>query len=64
MNAMTEAQRAFLEKLAALCDEYKAGFGYTRDDDGTHIYVDGVDVFNGFIDDDLVKDLREHLAKG
>ena len=31
---LTGKQRAFLNNLADLCEEYQAGFGYTVDDDG------------------------------
>lgn len=56
--ALTSKQRDFLFKLADLCDEYKAEFSYTNDNDGIHIDVDGVKVFAGFLSGDAGKALR------
>jgi hypothetical protein len=54
-----ELDKEFLLKLAALCDEYGAGFGYTTSDDGIHISVDnGREVFVGYMFDPA-KELRE-----
>lgn len=39
----------FLEELAQLCEKYKAAFGYTTDDDGIHIELDGEEVFAGYL---------------
>lgn len=39
----------FLAKLADLCDEYKAEFAYTNNDDGIHILLDDEPVFVGFL---------------
>ena len=58
---LTDYQKEFLTKLADLCDEYRAGFGYTWHDDGTHIYMDGKDVFCGFVDEGAAQTLREAL---
>ena len=38
---LTGKQRAFLNNLADLCEEYQAGFGYTVDDDGIPVRVAG-----------------------
>jgi len=49
----------FLEKLAQLCEEYKATFSYSRDDDGVYICLDNKEIFCGFIHDgDAAKLLR------
>lgn len=50
---MTDRQREFLEKLNELMAQYNAGFGYTRDDDGIHIFVDGEECFVGWLDTDM-----------
>lgn len=47
-SILTNKDREFLLKLADLCDEYKAEFEYTRDDDGIHISLDNRYVFCGF----------------
>ncbi|MCP3966604.1 MAG: hypothetical protein GY718_09680 [Lentisphaerae bacterium] len=39
----------FLEKLATLCEKYKATIGYTIDDDGIHIDLDYKEIFCGFL---------------
>lgn len=52
----------FLKKLADLCDEYNAGFTYTTDDDGTHILVDGNDIFAGYIDTNAAAIFRKALS--
>lgn len=49
----------FLEELACLCERYKASFSYTTDDDGIVIYLDGKEIFCGFIyDSDAAELLR------
>lgn len=51
--------KEFLLKLADLCEEYGATFGYTIDDDGIHISVDGGrEVFVGYLFD-APKELRD-----
>lgn len=53
----------FLLKLAALCEEYRAEFSYTTDDNGVHITLDGQEVFVGFlVDGYAVNDLRTAAA--
>ena len=39
----------FLEKLASLCEEYKATFAYTIDDVGILIELDEVEIFEDFL---------------
>lgn len=46
---LTDKDREFLLKLADLCEEYMADFGYTSQDDGIHIDLDGREVFVGWI---------------
>lgn len=55
--AMTTRQKTFLNKLADLCEEYEAEFGYITDDEGIHINVDGEEIFVGFLYD-APKELR------
>lgn len=45
---MKQKTSEFIEKLAQLCTEYGAGFGYTTDDDGVHVEMIGDDVNIGF----------------
>ena len=52
----------FMEKLSLLCDEYKAEFSHTEDDDGIHISLDGNEVFAGFLPEEGAdRKLREAL---
>jgi len=37
--------KEFLLKLADLCEEYDAEFGYTNEDNGVHISVDGREIY-------------------
>ena len=51
----------FLEKLAELCERYNATFYYTTDDDGTHIDLNGEEIFVGdlgYSRIDAAKELR------
>jgi hypothetical protein len=52
----------FLKKLADLCNEYNAGFTYTKEDDGIHILVDNEEVFVGFIDADASLTIRKAIS--
>lgn len=53
----------FLLKLAQLCEDYKATITYTSSDDGTHIRVDGKDIFVGYLDDhDAATVLRKAIS--
>ena len=51
--------RELLHRLSELCAEYCVGFGYTNHDDGTHITVDGQEVFIGFLDGNAAELLRQ-----
>jgi hypothetical protein len=54
-----EKDREFLLKLADLCEEHKASFGYTTSDDGIHVELDGRKVFCGwFFQDSGPTELR------
>ena len=56
----SEQRRDFLLNLAALCDAYNiTAIRYTNDDDGTHIYMQGTEIFVG----DLVSQPAEELRK-
>ena len=56
---MNQRHKNFLGKLADLLEKYKADCGYTTDDDGVHLRVDGDEVFVGFLDSDsCIKELR------
>jgi len=57
MNKETE----FLKKLNQLLQEYKAEIGYTIDDDGIHISVDGKTCFVGWLDT-AINDLAEKMT--
>ena len=60
--AATIRDKEFLLRLADLCEEYKATFAYTVDDDGIHITVDGGrQVFVGFLLD-APEELRKACA--
>ncbi|MDP1772425.1 hypothetical protein [Methylobacter tundripaludum] len=59
---LTEKQSEFLKKLADLCDEYNAGFTYTNNDDGTHVLVDGDDIFADHLDTDAAGMFRKTLS--
>ena len=57
---LTDKDREFLLKLADLCDEHKAEFGYTTSDDGIHVSLDGREVFRGwFFEASAAHELRE-----
>jgi hypothetical protein len=45
---MKPETREFLFKLSDLCNEYKAEFNYTNEDDGIHVVVAEEDVCIGF----------------
>lgn len=47
--SLTAKQKEFLLKLADLCEEYKADFYYTRDDNGIHVEVEGDEIFVGHV---------------
>lgn len=49
----------FLEKLASLCDEFRAEFLYTNDDDGIHITMDGKEIFVGYMENKPSQELRK-----
>lgn len=54
----------FLEKLACLCEEYKAKFGYSHDDSGIWIELDRDEIFCGFIcDEDAATTIREAKSR-
>jgi hypothetical protein len=46
---LTDKDRKFLLKLADLCEQHKAEFLYTTDDNGIHITLDRRKVYVGFI---------------
>ncbi|PCI54210.1 MAG: hypothetical protein COB36_11000 [Alphaproteobacteria bacterium] len=53
-------ENEFLEQLAQLCEQYKASFSYTTDDDGIHIDLDGKEVFCGWLyQEGAAAELRE-----
>ena len=56
--ALTDRQKDFLLRLAALCDEFRAEFGYTNNDDGIHIELDGAEVFADFLSGNAGEALR------
>jgi hypothetical protein len=58
---LSKSQSEFLSKLADLCDEYNAGFTYTKDDDGIHVLIDGIDVFADYLDMDAAGTIRKAL---
>lgn len=62
---MSEKHKEFLTKLADLCEEYRAGLGYTIDDDGVHVYIDDEDiVFDAAVPNECSADtIREAIAK-
>lgn len=51
MTIRTPRAKEFLAKLAILLDEYDASLGYTTDDDGIHVQVQGTEVFVGHLTD-------------
>ncbi len=54
----------FLRQLADLCERFEASFGYTNDDDGTHITVGDEKAFVGYIDGaDAASQLRAAADK-
>ena len=57
-----ERAARLLLRLAALCDEFGAGFTYTNADDGVHISIDGEDVYVGHLLDPA-KDLTDAAKK-
>jgi len=60
---MKQKMSEFIEKLAQICTEYGAELGYTTDDDGVHVEIDGDDVSVGFpMLPDPGADIREHIA--
>jgi hypothetical protein len=61
---MKDPNRAaeFLSKLADLFEQYDCAVGYTNADDGTHIQMDGEDVFADHLTMDAAKVLREAAA--
>jgi len=65
MNDIDKIVRSeFLEKLAQLCDDYKATFSYSHDDDGIYICLDGKEIFCGFIHDEgASKVLRDAIGR-
>lgn len=59
----SKRDREFIFKLATLCEEYGASFGYTTDDDGIHIAIDGGrEVFVGYMFNP-VKELHDALQR-
>jgi hypothetical protein len=63
MKPLTDTQRNFLLKLAALCRENHAGFGYTTADDGVHIEMDNELIFTGFLFDGAAETIEAEVAK-
>ena len=55
---MTSSKKEFLRRLADLCEQYKATFEYTSNDDGIHIELDGKEVFADFLFSDPANALR------
>ncbi len=45
----TMAKNEFLEKLASLCEKYKATIGYSMNDDGIHIELNYEEIFSGWL---------------
>ncbi len=41
----------FLEKFASLCEDYRASFRYTTDDDGIVVCINNVEIFCDFLYD-------------
>jgi hypothetical protein len=59
---LSEKQAEFLKKLADLCAQYNAGFTYTNDDNGTHVLVDGQDIFAAHLEIDAADEIRKALS--
>lgn len=58
----TEREKEFLNKLADLCEEYKAGFEIYEDQEGPTITLENLSISTGYLGDSNCPNVLRKIA--